>query len=747
MAKRAIVIGVERYPNRKNDDVPGAVADALAFYDWVTSDEGVPPESIALHLSPLSGRADARPATAAQIERSIAELRRLGEGCTERLFVYYSGHGFASGTDMSDQPEPAIVCEDFESIEWTGRLALKFRQIREVLRGLGPGEQYFFLDCCRTIVTRERLSLGEVAINVRPAANGEPAQGTLWSTAPGRAAAAATAAGERSAFTEALLAGLRGEGRARAWRDESLIVEFHLLASHVNERLRSDGQEAYPETRGLLPPLRVLYPPEPLPTVPCEVTVEGASPDDAIELEVSGRADDEPKLCKLTGGRGAVELVVGFNRIKPRLHGCELKPPSVSKDFFTPDQVRFRVVRRRGSAPWGDKLRAHAFERGLLTDAIEDAVHPVNVHLELPRSSATIRLRDQVGRERTPAIADHGGRRVALLLPGKYRLEIEEAGLLVHEQVFEVRPGASQRVTVVPPDPVDPTRRSLLARVREESGWISPSESLGPLADHHLPLWLSLLAVRAVYDVCEGLAGIPAPPVRGVPARQAALMILMTASSRPEVALFPLADGGASRRPVALEANGAVEGLWHGVVDTAPGGYLLGWAGGRAAIALYALPDRVTCFIGSAGLGAPGDATLLSLPLPPWGGALPEYPPVFVRWLEHAQRAFFAGRAIEGPTFDRPDPIYDVIAAYAALRAGARMRAAEVLERLEAAFPDLPDVAALQVLVRDAPPRPAGVPTVMDGALALCPDAAMPGCPPRSVLAWGSAWTRWAAWP
>jgi uncharacterized caspase-like protein len=110
----ALVVGINCYPAIGN--LQGAEADAQEFYDWVTNPTlgGVDPRNgkarLLLSTPPASGKAkDAQPARY-QIEEffhdvdDAANANNLnGDGLVagKRLYMYFSGHGFAPSFDRS----------------------------------------------------------------------------------------------------------------------------------------------------------------------------------------------------------------------------------------------------------------------------------------------------------------------------------------------------------------------------------------------------------------------------------------------------------------------------------------------------------------------------------------------------------------------------------------------------------------------------------------------------------------------
>ncbi len=100
----AIVVGIEKYALGPDQDLPGAVGDALRFTSWLLR-RGVPDENIALFLSPLEpdliskqrsetphlDKVRVQPAERNVIRDELTE--RLPDQQGDLLFVYWGGHG------------------------------------------------------------------------------------------------------------------------------------------------------------------------------------------------------------------------------------------------------------------------------------------------------------------------------------------------------------------------------------------------------------------------------------------------------------------------------------------------------------------------------------------------------------------------------------------------------------------------------------------------------------------------------
>jgi uncharacterized caspase-like protein len=112
LANRALVVGINCYP--AIGDLQGAEADAQDFYNWVTSPAGgavhAANAKLILSIPPTSGKAqDAAPgryqieAFFRDIDDAANENNDSGSGLQagQRLWLFFSGHGFAPSFDRS----------------------------------------------------------------------------------------------------------------------------------------------------------------------------------------------------------------------------------------------------------------------------------------------------------------------------------------------------------------------------------------------------------------------------------------------------------------------------------------------------------------------------------------------------------------------------------------------------------------------------------------------------------------------
>lgn len=206
MTVRALVVGVP------GPGIPDAGAEARAFADWLRATKGA---DVDLCVT-------AEDTTAGALVRRIARLTRPDLGATDEFYFYFSGHGasFVGRTRI----EPLLLTSDFTTPEESGRCVILLDELREVLaRALGPGEHYYFVDVCRSLVTAESFNPAGLGLAVRPCERGlAECRHTLYSVALDR-----LAPGD-GRFSARLLAALRGEG-TREQIGEQVGIRFSQL--------------------------------------------------------------------------------------------------------------------------------------------------------------------------------------------------------------------------------------------------------------------------------------------------------------------------------------------------------------------------------------------------------------------------------------------------------------------------------------------------------------------------------------
>ncbi len=165
----AIVVGIKNYADPDLAGLEGPEIDAKEFYDWVVSDNGgdVPPGQAKLILSADYHPPFTSPATAMPTQEKIKaafdhllsiadenEKKWFGREIGNRLYLFFSGHGFAP-----DQQDELVAL-------LTANASIAEAQLTHVIgsymadtfwRGKLFKEILLFMDCCRTVMECAQL--------------------------------------------------------------------------------------------------------------------------------------------------------------------------------------------------------------------------------------------------------------------------------------------------------------------------------------------------------------------------------------------------------------------------------------------------------------------------------------------------------------------------------------------------------------------------------------------------------------
>jgi Caspase domain len=515
MENWAIVIGVDRYWTEQAS-LKGAVADALRMRDWLLDPAGgdVPEKNVALALSPLPGNEPAGlnhvEATTTNVINLIADLFQRSKGEGERLYFFYAGHGLTARVNQRD--ESTLVADDFGPNTPNNSLAL--RSLWEFFETTRFKDQFLFVDACRNIPW-EGVEF-EVGRWPRPRQRdpGSPPtqQFILYATSPGLKARELREVGnERGAFTEVLLAGLRGAGTAKAWSAETqdYQVRWERLVDHVKGQLEErryavgagPAQDVFqiPQDSGARGvagrernPILAHFP-------------SGAFPPERLTVDLKPRAVHAAEVIVLDESAEPIEA-------KPQIAGAPVEfslPPRTYALHATAPQYA-KAVRR----PPVDLYGAVEIPLELLR-APEGTAAPTNggVAAPSPGAAGTGELRVHCSDPLGPLeIADAAGAVVVVgtgeiagaLTAGFYRARLCLPGAAVVEQSVELTPGVSQTVELEPPAaPPGPVVRDVLQKIGAEVGpdnTIDVSKVTGPIASPHLSTILTLAGGVAAHD-------------------------------------------------------------------------------------------------------------------------------------------------------------------------------------------------------------------------------------------------------
>lgn len=220
LADRALVVGINRYPGISV--LSGAENDAEDFCSWVTDPGGggVAPTLARLIRSadfspPAASALDARPVKE-EIEKFFSEVNNaaianndanLGLKAGKRLWLYFSGHGFAPSLDRSGVLMANATTDEVHNIAamlWANRL----------YEGGWFDDVLLFQDACRGRIADADLSPPFLRLHQAPD-NQQRRRFYAFSAKNKKLSVEAPCADGkvRGVFTRTLLQGLRGDAR------------------------------------------------------------------------------------------------------------------------------------------------------------------------------------------------------------------------------------------------------------------------------------------------------------------------------------------------------------------------------------------------------------------------------------------------------------------------------------------------------------------------------------------------------
>jgi Caspase domain len=235
----AIVVGIDDY-GAEQLALSGAVADAENFRDWLLGAGLVSPEQLCF-LAARAGGGDAGfgVPTKDTVVAAINHVLEASGGEGETLYVFFSGHGLT--TWVSGREEGALLMPGFD--ENHPEHSLSIRSVLEFFETVQFGDQFFFIDACRSAPKRD-FDIGRWPIPRRRDPGKPPVQQfVLYATSPGL-----TAAEDRwqglGEFTKVLIPGLRGGAKAWSWDRNCYEVRWEKLADHVKAAMEAAKVEA-----------------------------------------------------------------------------------------------------------------------------------------------------------------------------------------------------------------------------------------------------------------------------------------------------------------------------------------------------------------------------------------------------------------------------------------------------------------------------------------------------------------------
>ena len=334
MAARAFVIAIEDYS--AGDFLPsleGCNRDAESFISWLLEKKlkDVKPGSLKEHLRCCSSKKikwRTAGTTSGEIIAELAKCVKDWADRTDEFYFFFSGHGFSYSDSAWEKSVDVLVASDFTNLETGGRACLPLNEIKTKLwKSLGPRHHYYFVDACRNLIPAEQLSLSGTGLGFPTSQLGTPTVYKMFSTAQNKTS------DTQSGFTPALVRGLGGGGRAKGLRSNRMYVVFDLLCEYMKKALQPSGQEVDYEREGSGEGYILEI--NPVERSACEISVEGAKPEDKFTLVVRDPVKGLDNEYTFSGASYKIELF-------PDEYFLELKHPSgtvTRKEPPPPDAV------------------------------------------------------------------------------------------------------------------------------------------------------------------------------------------------------------------------------------------------------------------------------------------------------------------------------------------------------------------------------------------------------------------------
>jgi hypothetical protein len=764
MASRALIIAAESYPRAQGgvaSSLPGTLQAGLDFKAWLESKwkaDGLAESETEIVFCSSPQVSDGLPATAADVTSAIYALKDRGRGMTEKLYVFFSGHGF-SFQDRPGSRADVIMTADFVNGKLSGASCFNLDMLVLWFRDhMGPGEHFYFIDACRN-----NLSSTDVAKPVELVwdrqVSPDASTFTLRSTAPGAVALA------QGAFSRTLLDGLKGQGRAKAWEPgvrDRMVVRYDTLRSFVKANVKGtqvSGEGGESDT--ILATIR------PVPTHTCTIEIDGST------------AADEGTVM-LTRGRSPIGQEQHFTKtpaplvlepddyvVAVRLTGGQLTP-DVPQDInaYADQTIRFR----KGGAPGLDFPTAPVAPPGPPGGApgggpraiATPAGGSAELEVVVP-PSGTVTLRNLS----TGSIERFDASKTVRTAPGDYLAILAVNDADVRRRELRLTTGSPVSLDLNDWRQSVP-HQSIAAQLPVWNGAPDFSETLnGPVSDPDLDLWLALIGAGRILGSPGNFSKLSRLPLHDFRNERpgASPTYVVGGFADPAAQLQVSVSPGPVPNWQTATEPGSMPGIREAYFPSGRGPKLISFrlrGGASYTVASYSMEHRATLL--TVTMGDDGQFRLGQYLLPL--GHLEQFLPSQVqerlqgrlalqdvRYLAKATRAFSKRRSIEKETRTSQlmellytkwlDPIGSALASYELIRRGQGEDLMNtVVMNMLAYFPELPDTAALAALTGRAVTRPNGPPLFFDGLRAFV-DFQHWLPLPAARLDFASTWTAW----
>lgn len=504
---RAIVVGVDDYAFLP---LSSAVNDAVAVRDALIEAGLVAAAGVTLFAAPAPGQAapagSLRPRRQAILD--ALEPYYAGDLLADRLIVYFAGHGMTASPDGRVR-ESLVLPVDVAS-PTDGRNMICLDELLDLFEERGPLQQLWLVDACRDMPYQKRPRGYGIEWNEHDP-QGQRAQVAIFAVAPG--GEARSLQGGHGRFTDHLLAGLRGEGRAADYvRGRGRVVSAQSLHDYIAHRI-DEGLQGWDDwtravqrpdirPRGpLLAPLRDL-PPAPARAFTVSVQPPQAEPAIEVALEVQAGLpvagwppSAPPAQYELRASLRPGMDEQGWGEPRPALSVVDLREQSgATIEVPYGPTVRGLVA----PAPPGLAATAAGGFTELVTADRRGAGPPgaeATLEVQAGDEAARVRLR----RLEHPWTVREGEppNRQLTLEPGTWEARITIGDDTV--AVGQLRLAAGEHRVLSSPAQITPVLAGLLPAGMPVSSTLMPSETIGPMQGAILPTLLPLLALKP-YD-------------------------------------------------------------------------------------------------------------------------------------------------------------------------------------------------------------------------------------------------------
>jgi Caspase domain len=781
MTKRAFIIAIENYTQMQESlgvSLANTHQHAVEFREWLIDVQKLAPGDIFFCTEDpgVNGRTDG--ATRTAIKDALKRFQKQFKDQTGDLYFYFSGHGLCY-TDVDDVPTAdVLIGSDYAERSVSGDACLKLDEIQKWLKqclgsvtdaGSPRAAHYYFIDACRNLANEKEIKVAPLGLTYDFSNRKKAPVFTLYSASIG----AATYVG--SGFHDALIEGLKGKGKAKRWYEKTLAILFDSLCGYIEHRL---GTELDPRIDGGGDGL-IREIPKPW-DYSCTIKVKDATAADRFQFEVKNNQELLVKSHTFKGPIGSFKLPAEEYSVQVRLTspGAGVIQPDTPQSAELYDDCTLEFRKAPNPPVPGPPRGGPPGPRGPTGPILPPSL---NV---LPPAGARIIVHG------TSFNALGTGTLRAFMSPGKYTLETHDLrGIVVDRRRVTVKHGETNiDLTQLHQSPL---RASLLQNIPGRHNFLPPdgtvefSESIGPMPDQGLDLWLALIGAARIVggnDDFSKLSPLPLANFDNVGPNQSAFYLL-AGFDEPNVRLQAVVAEDWRATPVPVKQHPGFPGLFELALPSGTPGsrYVTVQVDDNASTTFCTcmLPMRGTLVTLSRGHSKDLRIQQFILPLKQFQQQLPygsglwidqrhndlenpfnniNAPLRLVRRCVEAQRAFARGQDLDQVMnheelkfllyFKWFEPIIALMSAYELVRRGKLESLPEVVKNLRSHFHGLPDTEALSKLAGKEWNMPETPPLLLEGFQALNLmaqqlDFPSANIPPSDTVAFRGPWNIW----